>query len=69
MEKPLRQCERCSETAIRGQRYCKECRKAILREMDETGYLQRGGCGHIGMSRTSEQKENTYETKHGTGHG
>jgi hypothetical protein len=64
-----RKCERCSAVAKRGEKYCKECRKQVLSEMQEAGYLTTGYYGHVGMGRTSEQKENTYETKHGTGHG
>lgn len=63
-------CERCgSAYAKRGEKYCKDCRKQVLSELAEAGYLQTGYGGHKGMSRTADQKENTYETKHGTGHG
>ena len=63
-------CERCGGTAIRGERYCKSCRKKVLRELQDAGYLETGGYGgHKGQSRTPGMKENEYETKYGTGHG
>lgn len=35
-------CQRCnSEERIVGERFCKKCRKAVLRELDEAGYLTR----------------------------
>lgn len=41
----------------------------MLAKLREAGYLETGGYGHKGQSRTAEAKEVTYETKHGTGHG
>jgi hypothetical protein len=36
------QCERCTkESRMKGERYCKECRKAVLTELKENGYLTR----------------------------
>jgi len=67
MGKQPKRCERCPVTAISGQRYCKQCKKAMLSELWEAGYLETGGYGRKGESRTPEMKENTYETKHGTG--
>jgi hypothetical protein len=62
-------CERCGGLPVtQNDRYCKECRKAVLMELAETGYLSSKVFGHCGQSRTNEQRENTYETKHGTGH-
>jgi len=61
-------CERCDEDTKKGERYCKECRKGVLSEMKEAGYLQSVPLfwGKIHTStRTSEQAENTYQTKHG----
>jgi hypothetical protein len=40
----------------------------VRSEMKESGYLQRVP-QHSGLGRTQEMRENTYETKHGTGHG
>jgi len=33
-------CPDCSERAIQGERYCPECRDAMLRRMEDEGYLQ-----------------------------
>lgn len=66
----MRQCERCPNPAVsNNDRFCKECRKAILVELNAAGYLETGGYGRKGQSRTVDMKENTHETKHGTGHG
>ena len=65
----MKQCERCGvEPAKKGERFCKECRKQVLSELKEARYLA-PILPHSGVMRTSEQKENVYETKHGTGHG
>ena len=61
-------CERCGfSEAIAKQRYCKDCKKDVLHEMRQSGYLQRVPPQHE-RYRPSEAKENTYQTKHGTGH-
>ena len=62
-------CERCGEKASsKKDRYCKRCSKAVLRELREAGYLPEiFPTSHT--YRTTDHKENTYETKHGTGHG
>lgn len=66
----LKLCERCNvEKANSGERYCKACRKAVLAELQEAGYLTSRQFGHAGGNRSQEMKEATYETKHGTGHG
>jgi hypothetical protein len=63
-------CERCKQAeALPKQKYCKSCKKAVLAELDATGYLQKVPRGHAGMSRTAEAKELTQETKFGTWHG
>ena len=63
-------CERChSREARPKEKYCKECRKEVVKELTECGYLQRIYPGHSGSNRPGEARENTYETKHGTGHG
>lgn len=41
----------------------------MLAELSAAGYLETGGHGRKGQNRTSEAKELTYETKHGTGQG
>lgn len=57
-------CERCRESeTIAGNKFCKECKKEVIQEMRESGYLQR-----TSIRRTwkpSEMKENTMETKYG----
>ena len=61
-----KQCEMCVKNlAIRGERYCKTCRKIKLSEMKDAGYLTSRPIGHVGQSRTSEMKELQYETKWG----
>lgn len=66
----MRLCHKCRLTPrVTGERFCKLCRQLALAEMKEAGFLERGGYGHRGMSRTSEQRENVHETKYGTGHG
>ena len=62
-------CERCPEQAILGQRFCKDCKKEVLAELRDVGYLETGGYGRRGQSRTTEMKEKTNETKFGTAHG
>lgn len=65
----LKKCERCSELSIRGQRYFKGCTKAVLSELKEAGYLETGGYGRKGSTRTQDMKELVRETKYGTEHG
>ena len=63
-------CERCKKQEAKPkEKYCKECRKIVLAEMKEAGYLSSVHTGHAGYGRTSEMKEKVYETKHGTWHG
>lgn len=66
--KAVRLCQRCNvATADRGEKYCTECREVVKVEMRETGYLQM--VASSGSSRSSDMRENTHETKHGTEHG
>ena len=67
--KQRKNCEHCSDLAISGERYCKECKKAVLAELKVSGYLETGGYGRKGLKRTSDMKELTHETKYGTNHG
>jgi hypothetical protein len=53
----------CQAQAVIGQRLCKECKKALLKELEEAGYLQPRPRG--GRFRTSDMRENVHETKHG----
>lgn len=32
-------CERCSNEAVKKERYCKHCRKVVMTELSESGYL------------------------------
>lgn len=67
------QCERCNDRPRKkGDRYCTPCAKQVLAELKASGYLTRAPLtpgAWSGKNRTSEQRENTQETKHGTGHG
>ena len=66
----VRKCEMCKAefSTDKGYKYCVPCRKVFRAEMYASGYLQRGGHGHRGQMRGQDARENTYETKHGTGH-
>lgn len=55
-------CERCQNEAIRGERFCNECKKKVLAEMKEAGYLTQTP---FAPYRTADQQENTRETKFG----
>jgi len=60
-------CERCkADEALKGEKFCKACKKDVLREMRESGYLRYASPGHVGCNRTAEAKEITRETKFGT---
>ncbi len=61
----VKKCETCSVDAITGERFCKYCKKIRLRQMKESGYLTPKPWN---SNRSGEQRENTHETKHGTGH-
>lgn len=38
--KPKKICKRCeSDWAVSGEKYCKDCRKVVLNELDAAGYL------------------------------
>ena len=58
-------CERCHlAEAVKGWRFCDECKKAVRDEMKDAGYLkpvQKLG----GKYRSKEQREATYDTKFG----
>ncbi len=64
-----RTCKHCGDPALPSISFCKTCKAAILAELQAEGYLETGGYGRKGQNRTQDMKENTYETKHGTGHG
>ena len=53
-----KKCDRCKVANRVGKtKFCKECKKIVLTELRETGYLTTGGYGHGGMTRTADQKE------------
>jgi hypothetical protein len=57
-------CERCrTMPRQRNERFCKECRKAVIQKLKNSGYLT--NCGGGSGYRSADQKENVYETKHG----
>ena len=63
-------CEQCGKSeSVKGYRFCKECKKAMLAEMKNSGYLAPRPIGHVGDNRTAEMKEVQHETRSGTGHG
>ena len=61
----MKTCTRCPENAVTGERYCKHCRKQVLSELREAGYLGPKPIARIGQGRTNEQRESTLETKFG----
>ncbi len=61
-------CDRCQvQSAMRGERFCKQCKKEVLAELKESGYLTRGVYG--GRFRGTDARENTRETKYGKDQG
>ena len=49
----MKQCESCNDgNAVYGERYCTHCRKAILKKLDEEGYLEKKP--KRAMARTEE---------------
>lgn len=65
----MKKCQLCDFDAVKGERYCKACKQAVLRKLKHDGYLQANQYGYSGQSRTSDMKENISDTKHGTGQG
>lgn len=62
-----RACERCLLPAVESERFCKECRKAFILEMESSGYLQRriAWPKDAGKHRPPDARENVRETKYG----
>jgi hypothetical protein len=58
-----RKCELCPGPPLRGERYCKVCRRRMMNRMWAEGYLQRPARQE--PYREAEKRENTYETRHG----
>lgn len=62
----MKPCERCTEfPAIDGECFCQKCRKIVMAEMKESGYLQWVPTFHIGSGRTADMREAINDTKHG----
>jgi hypothetical protein len=59
-----KKCETCEETAVRGLRYCKGCKSALLSSIK--GQLTT--VPTFKNNRSAEQMECVRETKFGTGH-
>ncbi len=53
----MKTCERCSNTAVRGERYCKSCRKQVLAELREAGYFDPRPIDRAAKERKAEQRE------------
>ncbi len=58
-------CERCTRPPIRGEKFCKDHKEIVMKEMAESGYLQPRPYGFTGTKRTYEMRELTHETKNG----
>lgn len=58
-------CERCSYPPERGCRFCSVCKQKVLKEMQESAYLQESPRNR---RRASGAKEDTRETRMGTEH-
>jgi hypothetical protein len=55
----VKRCQRCKKTdAIKGERFCKDCKKDMLRELKESGYLQN-------VSGTSPKAQSTFNDQRG----
>jgi hypothetical protein len=60
---PVRPCEKCGfRSAVAGNRYCGPCRKLVIKELREAGYITPI---RYTMGRAAEAKENRRETKYG----
>lgn len=60
-------CERCDERAIDKERFCKDCKKALLLRLEDDGYLPaKTVCNR--KFRDASAQENIRETKYGRDH-
>lgn len=59
---PERPCEKCPNPRVRGERFCRQCRAALLRQMREDGYLTPYPSNY---ERPKDAREDTEETKFG----
>lgn len=57
----------CSQPALLGQRYCRNCAKYVLEELETAGYLQRQA--DSASYRPGSTREKVHETKFGSFHG
>ena len=62
----IKTCETCTGKAIKGERFCKQCKAQRLQKMKQDGYLTPKP---LSSFRGSDSRENVNETKHGSGHG
>lgn len=64
-----KKCQRCqAERPVSGNRYCKECRKAVLAELRDAGYFTPAPAfvgQWSGVGRSSGSRELTRETRRG----
>lgn len=59
-----KQCERCDAAPrLKKQRYCKDCKALVLRELRDVGYLK--PAPFIVNTRSMDAMENTRETAYG----
>jgi hypothetical protein len=59
-----KQCERCDAAPrLKKQRYCKDCKAAVLKELQDVGYLK--PVPFLANSRSMDARENTRETARG----
>ncbi len=59
---PNLKCHRCGASKPEKNRYCENCQKAVLQELEHSGYLQKVPRRH---ERPYDARENTYQTKYG----
>jgi len=60
------ECQRCRQApARRGEKYCRICRRAVLAELREAGFLAPRAYSFGRRYRPLESRENTNETKYG----
>lgn len=61
----MKQCSRCRHQTAKGQKYCEGCKKKVLREMRQSGYLENRHIYGRRDCRTQEMMEDTDETHWG----
>lgn len=62
----MKKCEvqGCNLEAIPKERFCRNCKKDKLNELNDAGYFTKT-YGLYGRARSNDQKENIRETKYG----